>query len=253
MKTGLGKSTLLISLSFAVVGFSGCKTTPFCEPRGACGGDLMQGAFDFYKMDGIPDKSWTVTADNACQDQLELPPASVSLVRQPPSVANVRPPDPETADWCYGLVINADGTIHQFLPYAPPLPIKVAQITMSDDYDKATNRGTYVLETTVDQERTLSFSETCLTGQGLRLTCPALGRALGQFLAAEANIYSMRCWNPPDPSTGGCDCEFEESFIGGPTGRWAQQPNGTQIVFFDNTTYAPAATADYCYNANGTS
>jgi hypothetical protein len=244
MKTGLAKSALLISL--VIVGVSGCKTPPFCQELGACGGDLLAGAKDFYKLDGIIDRSWTVVGDGACQDQLQLPPTVVALARQPPSVANQRPPDNATADWCGNLVIKNTGEVKEFLVYAPPLPLKVGELTISADYDGSTDRGTYVFQTTIDQSRDLSFSESCLTAQGIRLSCPVLGRRLGEFLAAEANIYSMRCQDPADPAQGGCECKFDLSFIGGQSGRWAKQPNGTQIEFFENVNYAPAALADYC-------
>ena len=80
--------------------------------------------------------------------------------------------------------------------------------------------GTYAMQITYLQSRRLEFSESCLTQQGLRLTCPQLGRHLGKFLAAEANIYAARCYDPPDPKTGGCLCDYELSFIGGPNGRY---------------------------------
>jgi hypothetical protein len=78
-----------------------------------------------------------------------------------------------------------------------------------------------------------------------------LGRRLGEFLAAEANIYSMRCHDPADPNKGGCECNYELSFIGGPSGRWSKaSPDAVQITFFDQT-YAPPAIADYCLNGDG--
>jgi hypothetical protein len=245
MKAPLSASALLVS--FGIVGLSGCKTQPFCEPLAACGGDLLAGASDFYMKDGLVDRSWTVIAAGACQDQLQLPPVTVSLARQPPPVANQRPPDNATADWCGNLVIKSTGEIKEFLVYAPPLPLKVGELTISQDYDKATDRGTYVFQSTIDQTRDLVFSESCLTAQGIRLTCPVLGRRLGEFLAPEANIYNMRCQDPDDPNQGGCVCKFELSFIGGEAGRWAKQANGTQIEFFENTNYSPAALADYCF------
>ena len=233
-----------------IVGFSGCKPKPFCEPLGACGGDLLAGATDFVKKDGLKDRSWTVVAGGACQDQLQLPPSPVSLLRQPPAVANQRPPDNVTADWCGNLVFKPTGDITSFLVYAPPLPLNVGELTMSEDFDHNKTRGTYTMQTTVLQTRSLVFAETCLTAQGIRLACPVLGRKLREFLAPEANIYSMRCQDPADPNQGGCECQFELSFIGGPSGRWSYQPNGTQIVFFDQT-YAPPAITDYCLNGDG--
>jgi hypothetical protein len=253
MKAGLAKSALFVSLS--ILSLTGCKTKPFCEPLGACGGDLFANATDFVKMDGLVDREWTIHAPDpgqqaspaACQDQLQLPPAPISLLRQPPPVANQRPPDNVTADWCGNLVFNPAGEVTQFLPYAPPLPLRVGELTLTEDFDHDKTRGTYKMQTTVLQTRDLYLSETCLTGQGVRVSCPVLGRRLGEFLATEANIYSMRCQDPVDPDKGGCDCKFELSFIGGPNGRWALQPDGVSITFFD-ATLAPPATATYCLN-----
>jgi hypothetical protein len=248
MKPGLAKSALLVS--FAIVSFSGCKSPPFCAPFAACGGDVLAGATDFANQDGLVDRSWAVVGNGACQDQLQLPPVAVSLARQPPAVANQRPPDNATADWCGNLVIKTTGEVKEFIVYAPPLPLKVGELIISEDYDHNKERGTYEFKTTIDQTRDLVFSESCLTAQGIRLSCPVLGRRLGEFLAAEANIYSMRCQDPDDPSQGGCVCKFDLSFIGGQRGRWALQENKTQIQFFENVNYAPAALADYCLDPN---
>jgi hypothetical protein len=250
MKTGLAQSTLLVS--FAIVGLSGCKNPQLCTPLGACGGDLLAGAVDFANNDGLVDRSWSVVGPAACQDQLQLPPVSIALARQPPAPANQRPPDPATADWCSGLVIKTTGEVKEFIPYAPPLPLKVGELTISADFDGSHQRGTYRMQTTIDETRDLTFSESCITAQGIRLQCPELGRQLGIFLKPEANIYSMRCQDPADPNQGGCECKFELSFIGGETGRWAQLENQVQINFFENNNNSPAALADYCFNSDKT-
>jgi hypothetical protein len=252
MKTGLHESALFLSLT--IVGLSGCKTPPFCPPLSACGGNLLDQATDFAKQDGLPDRSWTVVGPGACQDQIQTPPGSIALARQPPPFANQRPPDNETADWCGNLVLKSTGEVKEFLPYTPPIPMKVAELTMSADFDFATDpmnavkRGTYSLATTTEEPRTMVLSESCITAQGLRLSCPELGRRLGEFLKPEANIYNMRCQNPDDPNQGGCVCNFDLTFIGGAQGRWALQENGTQIEFFENTSFAPAALVDYCFH-----
>jgi hypothetical protein len=246
MKTGLAKSVLLVSLAFGV--FSGCKSKQLCEPLSACGGDLFAGLTP--GADGRVSRSWTVVGAGACQDQLQLPPVAVSLARQPPPVANQRPPDNATADWCGNLVIKSTGEVKEFLVYAPPLPLKVAQLRIESDYDGTKTRGVYNYQQTIDQTRDLVFSESCLTAQGLRLSCPVLGRQLGAFLAAEANIYNMRCQDPDDKTQGGCVCKFDLSFIGGQSGRWALQENGNQIQFFENVNNTPAALVDYCFDPN---
>src|SRR5580692_10782379 len=241
MKTRLLRGALCGSLMLA--GFVGCKTKPFCEDLGTCGGDMLANAMDVLTHDGLPEREWIVTAasEGACQDQLQVPPAPLSLLRQPPAQATQRPPDTVTADWCSNLVLKPDGEVDRFIVYAPPIPLKIGNFSLSADADGSTTRGTYAMQITWDQTREVDFSETCLTSQGIRPTCPELGRYLGDFLAAEANIYVVRCEDPPKPE-GGCHCQFELSFIGGPNGRWAIDPaHPGEINFFDDS-FAPPMT-----------
>jgi len=62
MKAGLGKGALFaFSVGFGLFGFglSGCKTSPYCEELGKCGGSLhalFEGATDVWNKDGIADK-----------------------------------------------------------------------------------------------------------------------------------------------------------------------------------------------------
>lgn len=260
MKRGLSKASLLFG--FAIVGLSGCKTPPFCEELGACGGDIIRETdHDFRKADGLKDREWTIHGalhgevipqENLpfCQDQLQVPPVPLSLLRQPPVQATDRPPDKVTADWCSNIVFKASGEINRFIVWAPPIPLKVGQLVMSEDFNHDKRRGTYSMQITYAQTRQLEFSETCLTSQGIRLTCPELGRRLGEFLAAEANIYSVRCHKPQ--AGGGCNCEYELTFIGGPNGRWdatdGNRPN--EITFFDDL-FNPPVRTDYCVNGDG--
>jgi hypothetical protein len=252
MKTGLAQGLLL---SIAVFSFSGCKTQLYCEPLGTCGGDFLQGAKDL-DGDGLVDREWTVDGpgdgfDNGavCEDQLQTPPASLSLLRQPPVQSNQRPPDPVTADWCYNLRLNSTGDVSLFELWQPPLPLQFARFVISEDYDHSHNRGRYSVQTTTKQTQTIHLSESCLTAQGLHLKCAEFGRRLGQFLITEANLYFPRCYDPDDPTEGGCDCQWELTFLGGPNGRWYSDPGSSQITFFDDT-FAPPAKADYCYNGD---
>lgn len=249
MKTGLGKGALVLSL--AVVGVTGCKDPPFCEPLGACGGALLAGAA--MNMDGVANREWAInnignTRNDICEDQLELPPTPLALVRQPPVPANVRPPDNVTADWCSNIVFKPDGSLAEFFVWSPPIPLKVGKFDLTADMD-STNRGTYVMQITFEQPFSIKLSETCLTSQGLRVSCPVMGRQIGTFLAPEANIYDFRCQDPAD-GEGGCQCDYDLTFIGGPTGRWYSGQGSTTINFFDDS-FAPPATADYCLNSNG--
>jgi hypothetical protein len=255
MKTGLAVGALLFVSSGLALALSGCKPPPFCQSLGACGGDPMSMAKDLAN-DGIVDKEWVVVGEvnneltgDACQDQLQVPPKPVSLIRQPPVPANVRPPDQVTANWCSDLVFKQDGTIKAFIVWAPPIPLKVGLLTMSADYDGNTGRGPYTLQITYRQTRPIEFSESCLTAQGIRLSCPEFGRQLGVAVQREANLYDIRCQTPPTGG-GGCICQYEQSFIGGPKGRWFADSNNGQITFFDEG-FKPPATADYC--TDGTS
>jgi hypothetical protein len=252
MKTGLGRGALLLSL--AVVGGMGCKTQPYCASLAACGGDLLKGQTDKVNMDGLADREWSVTKAAACEDQLETPPTPLALVRQPPVPANVRPPDNVTADWCSNIAFNPDGTVSQFFVWAPPIPLKVGNLVMSQDSDTndpdSLYRGTYKMQITFEQPFSFAISETCLTTQGFRESCPTLGRQIGAKLASEANIYEVRCYNPDDPNQGGCQCDYDLTFIGGPRGRWYTGQNSTTINFFDEG-LTPPVTADYCLGSSG--
>ncbi|HVZ75054.1 MAG TPA: hypothetical protein VHJ20_21880 [Polyangia bacterium] len=209
-------------------------------------------------VSGVPTKAWTVVGQHDgvvdesafCQDQLQTPPVPETLLRQPPVTATTRPPDNVTADWCSNIVFKPTGEIARFVVWAPPIPLKVGAFTLSADSATQLNTGHYRMQITYLQTRDLEFTESCLTAQGVRLSCPALGRRLGEFLAAEANIYSVRCFDPADPSQGGCDCQYDVSFIGGPSGRWFSDKGSTSITLFDDF-YNPASVADYCVKGDG--
>ena len=162
--------------------------------------------------------------------------------------ATDRPPDKVTSDWCSDIVFKPDGELAQFIVWAPTIPLKVGRLIMSGDPDSA-YRGTYSMQITFEQPFSMTLSESCLTSQGIKLACPVLGRQIGQFLAPEANIYAVRCYDPP-PGQGGCQCDYDLSFIGGPNGRWYTGQNSTTINFFDDS-FAPPATSDYCLGASG--
>jgi len=258
MKTGLWQGSLLFGVAIvsSVLGVSGCKAPPECSPITGCGGPLITDQdTDFRKLDGLKDHEWVVTAvdsnsdgqpDNYCQDQLQTPPTPLSLLRQPPVQATDRPPDKVTADWCYNIVFKPSGEITRFIVWAPPIPLKVGLLTMSEDFDHNKRRGTYSIQITYAQTRNLEFSETCLTSQGIRLKCPELGRRLGDFLAGEANIYNVRCFDPGN-GAGGCNCLYDLTFIGGPNGRWdaTDDANPTIVTFFDDL-FNPPVRTDYC-------
>jgi hypothetical protein len=202
-----------------------------------CGGDVLAGAQDVWKNDGIADSEWIVTTEDSCMDQLQLPPLPVSLVRQPPHTAMDRPPDRTTADWCSNVVIKQDRTLQQFVGWYPPIPVRDGILTLSAD-------GTYTMQFTYFDKQRAEFSASCLTAQGVALSCPEFGRQLKAFVAAEANIYNVLCY---DRGAGGCTCEYDLSMIGGPSGPWASR--GSTLIFFDDL-FGPPALADFCLNGD---
>jgi hypothetical protein len=258
MKRGLAGSALFAVISLA--GLAGCKTQPYCDSLATCGGDFITDQSPM--VNGLRTSEWTVVGQRDgqpipeafCQDQLQVPPTPLTLLRQPPVQATDRPPDKVTADWCSNIVFKSTGEVSRFIVWAPPIPLKVGLFTMTEESEMNRRSGRYKMEITYLQTRPIDFSETCLTAQGVRLTCPALGRRLGEFLAAEANIYSVRCWDPKenyppsypaDPGRGGCLCEYDVSFIGGPAGRYYSEAGSSKVTFFDDFNNPPNF-ADYC-------
>ncbi len=221
------------ALSPVIVLACGCQTPPYCDPLAQCGGDFMAGATDIWKNDGIVDSEWIVTGPDSCMDQLQPPPNPVSLVQQPPRLAGERPIERGTADWCSNLAIRQDGTIRQYLGWYPPIPIRDGSLTFSADH-------TYSMQFVHFAPQHAEFSATCLTEQGVPINCPAFGRNLKEFVAVEANIYNVLCYDNP---AGGCLCDYDLSFFGGPNGRWTA--NGSTITFFDDL-FGPPSLADYC-------
>ena len=127
--------------AIAAAGASGCKTKPFCEELGKCGGELFLPTNTDITGDGRIDREWVVLGqkdgvineDVFCQDELQVPPTPVTLLRQPPVQATDRPPDKVTADWCSNIVFASSGEVKRFIVWAPPLPIKVGSFQLSQD------------------------------------------------------------------------------------------------------------------------
>ena len=213
-----------------------CTPAPLCAPLAACGGDLLAAATDVWKNDGVADSEWIVTGQGSCMNDLHTPPVPVSLVRQPPRSATDRPPDRATADWCSNLVFNQDGTLRQFVGWYPPIPVRDGALTLSAD-------GTYTMQLTYADHQRVELSASCLSAQGVSMSCPQLGRQLKTFVAAEANIHHVICYAQ---ASGGCACEHELTLIVGITGRWAA--GGSRLAFFDDL-FGPPAVADYCLDA----
>jgi len=61
-------------------------------------------------------------------------------------------------------------------------------------------------------------------------SCAAFGRNLKEFVAPEANIYNVLCY---ESDVSGCSCDYDLSLIGGPSGRWAADGASATLTFFD--------------------
>ncbi|HXK18157.1 MAG TPA: hypothetical protein VNG33_10165 [Polyangiaceae bacterium] len=205
----------------------GCQTPPYCEPLGACGGELL--------VPGAPLTQWVTTKPNACLEQIQPSPNPVSLVQQPQKPAGDRPTERGTADWCSGVALRQDGTLQQFLRWNPPLPVQDATLDLKPD-------GHYEMHITNDANQHVEFPASCLSAQGISESCPAFGRNLKELLAQEPNIYNPRCY-PSEVS--GCSCDYDLSLIGGPSGQWSADPRTATLTFFDALDNPPSL-ATYC-------
>lgn len=236
---------------------SGCTTTPHCEELSKCGGDFLAGAES--AGEGVEATKWVAAAPDACVDQVPTPPNPASLLLIPPRPAGVRAVEPATADWCNGLVFGADGAIRayddgweqvlkQYGGWFPSVPLYTAELEVQRGFQ-------YSLTTTQLVTQHAELTNTCLVGQGVRLSCEDLEGQLPAFVektfnaisGLQADVYGERC---ADTSDGGCSCDYNVSLTSTTAGPWAAEQG--QIAFFDFNA-APPARADYCVSAAGLS
>jgi hypothetical protein len=219
---------LRVFLSCAGAALSlGCQTPPYCEPLGACGGEVL--------LPGAPITQWVTTKQNSCLDQIQPPPNPVSLVQQPPRPAGDRPTERGTSDWCSNVALRQDGTLQQYLGWYPPIPVQDATLDLLPD-------GSYEMHITYFAKQHVEFPASCLSAQGVSESCAAFGRNLKEFLAQEPNIYGVLCY---DSQTSGCACDYDLSLVGGPSGRWSDDKANATLTFFDGLS-GPPALASYC-------
>jgi len=205
----------------------GCQTPPYCEPLGACGGEVT--------VAGAALTQWVTTNQNACLDQIQPTPNPVSLVAQPPKAAGDRPTERGTSDWCSGLALRQDGTLQQYLRWSPTIPVQHATLDLKAD-------GSYDMHITYDAMQHVEFPASCLSAQGVSQSCAAFGRNLKEILAQEPNIYNPHCY-PSEVS--GCACDYDLSLFSGPSGQWAADSSSATLTFFDGLG-GPPALATYC-------
>jgi len=254
MKIGLhGAGWLLL-----VAALTGCKTEPFCDALGKCGGDFLAGAAT---------AKWGATAVDACVDQVPNPVDPPSLALLPPRPAGVRPVEPSTTDWCAGLVLSSDGqgsykvasfddgwveTLKKYNGWFPSIPLFTAELDIS-------NNNEYSLTTTQLASQRVDLSANCLFAQGISLSCGDMSTLLATFVDEKLNgkkmatgkgtpllpgltavVYDQACGATSD---GGCSCGYNVSITTTTTGPWANG-SGT-LTFFDAGAAAPSQ-ADYC-------
>lgn len=205
---------------------SGCQTPPFCEPLAACGGQVL--------LPGAALTQWVTTKDDACLDLIQPPPNPVSLVRQPQRPVGERPIERGTSDWCFNVALRQDGTLQQYLGWYPPIPVQDATLDLFAD-------GKYEMHITYFAKQHVDFSATCLSAQGVSQSCASFGRNLKEFVAPEANIYNVLCYE----AESGCGCDYDLSLIGGPSGEWSIDYASATLTFFDALS-GPPSLATFC-------
>ena len=260
MRIGLLKALLLL---LPVISLEACTTPPYCAALGKCGGDFLADAKDLGS--GSPSSEWVATGANACVDQVPNPPNSPSTALVPPRPAGVRAIEPSTLDWCSGLITSNDGTIKfddgwvetlkKFNGWFPSIPLYTAQLEVM-------RNNQYTITTTQLASQHYQLTQTCLLGQGMKLSCDELNTRMKA--SVEANLKSVDALKSPHPddppkfvvygntclptTDGGCACDYNVSLTTTSSGPWSAA-NG-ELNFFDAQA-APPSEADYCVNASG--
>lgn len=242
----LAALALLSSTSVAV----GCANEDRCTPLDNCASDLI--------LPGATETTWY--AVETCKNQVFMPPQNLSLLNQPAQVAGERPPEVSTSDWCQGLVFNNDKipTTPEELEtsikslrlwFDPPMNVYQSRIT----YEPGNQ---YNFQVSYLGMQRADFSASCLTGQGVALSCRDLSTALQAFLAAEPNL-GIRPQEGSKQGSGmtkkhvycvpgeleGCTCEYPFLLVTSSTGLYSQ--SGSLVNHFDSQ-QAPVAQNDVC-------
>lgn len=216
-----------IALALVVLG---CSTEQKCAELSQCGGDLLSGLHN-------GESEWVATPRDACMDDLQLPVNPVSIAQQPAPKAGRKPVAAATSDWCSSLVQEPDGTL-RFQGYFPIIPLQNAVLSFKEREFEA-----HFLFFAPQQ---MSFPASCRAAQGIEQSCPALGRHIAAAIAAESNVYNMRCY---DDGEQGCTCDYELRLFTSVPGTWAAA--GNRVTFYDNSLApSPPSPADYCLNGD---
>jgi hypothetical protein len=264
-----------------VASLAGCQTAPYCEALGRCGGNVTPGATDFVVLsalheppidpmdktpidgtpspDGAIDTEWSLVG--GCMDEVKSVATPPSQVRQPAKPAGERPVERTLPDWCSSIVLSADGTVKEYDGFTtmlqqnegwfPAVPIAAGSLTLS-------RNGRYQVKLTQRLTQRAELSRSCLSAQGVSLTCEVFATSLKAFITTELGIFvkganyhayttgvsNVACANAAE---GGCVCDYDLTLSGGPSGRYSQV--GSTLTFFDDQ-YKPPSLADYCVSGN---
>jgi hypothetical protein len=217
---------------------TGCQTELHCEPLKRCGGDLMAGA---TQVGQHKQTEWVASAQDACMDLVQLPVVPISISQQPARPNGKKAVGNATVDWCSSLSQKPDGSL-RYQPFFPIIPLKNAHLKLFDD-------GTFDAHFTAQAPQHLAFSAQCISAQGIRVSCPELGRRIKEAIAAEANVYNMLCYDDPEDA-GGCMCDYDLALFTSLPGSWSANSDGL-VTFFDQSLAPfPPAPADYCQEAD---
>ena len=232
---------------FFVSSLSACQTAPYCEEAGRCGGELLPPS--------ATESAWTLSG--GCMDEVKSAAIPPSQVRQPAKPAGERPVERTLPDWCSSIVLSADGTVKDYDGFStmleqnegwfPGTPIAAGSLTFSSD-------GRYKVSLTQRLAQRADLSASCLSAQGVSLTCATLATSLQAKIAEQlgnfvkdpsyldftANVSNVACG---DGAAGGCICDYDLTIFGGPSGRYSRA--GTTLTFFDDQ-YRPPSLTDYC-------
>jgi hypothetical protein len=232
----VGAALALVALLIA-----GCQTPPYCQDLGKCGGDVLRGGNS---------ADWVVTGPDTCMDQVETPQKPLSSIRQPAKPVGERSIERTTFDWCSAITLKQDGSLQQFHGidvalqeldfWYPTVPIRDGAVAFASN-------GTYTSRLTQFSPQSAELSASCLTAQGVVPNCPALGRQMREFVAAQLkgfpdahlNLQFLRCYE----NKGGCTCDYDVTNTSAPAGPWAG--NGSTLTFFD-AAFKPPSLTDYC-------
>jgi len=210
-----------------------------CAPELTCDEEFSGGGDVVGTSSGRTETMWIVV--EPCEDIVSNPPRAVTLEQQPPATAGETPAEEASGDWCQNLSLYEDGTLANVNTWFPRLPIKKhaplapGQPVWYDAYLFYDNQSTFSFGAVVYGRQTLEMPNTCLTQQGIAITCEQLGSQLGDLWVVEGGVQNMECHENTRAS--GCECSYELNIYTGQAGTFAQ--SGDVITHYDQSSGPP--------------